>query len=600
MVNNIEELIKEKHQGDKCQLDIIFSDDKRMVVEAPAGCGKTTTMVSKVAYMLAKNKVQKNKKILALTFSVNASYKMKKDVFEKLPLLNLDQIKTPADLNRLITISNYHGLARRILALYGYLLDERLKNIDLFQSFNETDYRADEIMSDLKIDLTQEEKETIKSFGEATSLCNFEKIEKLQNAYNEILLKRMLPLNCITFNGYLTLVRKLLSEHAELLKFYQKLFPVIIIDEFQDTNILSWSFIKLLITENSELFFMGDSLQRIYGFIGAIPNLLNHTKEEFLMTGRMLEKNYRFRDNQNMLLLDKNIRKNAQNVFSPSIEKSSSIELHLADTQENECLWLVDKIGSLLDKGKCAVLVQQRSENINMLLNELEERSISYFYALFSEEDNEYIEYHHKASSIFFEELNVSKNNRVNKSMLNKVFLEIKNNYANNTSKVIESLLTLTRVFFDRICTEYLFLENEDKIVYISDTLRNRALKQNMDLVDSDLFVSTVHGAKGLEWDNVIIPDLEPYIFPNFPSLCGECTDAGARIQDYTCCKMNVCKQNIEKLLDELSVFYVAVTRAKKQLFFSASLTRYNANKKCMQSKISCLGFLPGISIKYI
>lgn len=600
MINNIEELIKEKHQGDQQQLNIIFSNDKRMVVEAPAGCGKTTTMVSKVAYMLAKNKIQKNKKILALTFSVNASYKMKKDIFEKLPMLNLDQIKTPADLNRLITISNYHGLARRFLALYGYLLDEQLKDVDLFQSFNETDYRADETMSNLGIVLTDEEKGKIKSFGLATSTCDFDKIVELEDDYNEILLKKMIPLKCITFNGYLTLAKKMLVSNSELLKFYQTIFPVIIIDEFQDTNILSWNFIRLLITINSELFFMGDSLQRIYGFIGAIPDLLNQAKAKFLMTETKLEKNYRFKDNKNMLLLDKNIRKNARNVFSPSIEESANIQLHLADTQENESVWLVNKINSLLDDGKCAVLVQQRSENINMLLKQLDQNSISYFYALFSEEDDEYISYHHKSISIFFEELNNTKNNRVNRSLLNKVYDEIKKNYEHNTSKVIESLIMLTRVFFDRICTEYLFLENEDKIAYISDTLRNRALKQNMDLVDSNLFVSTVHGAKGLEWNNVIIPDFEPYVFPNYPSLCGVCTENWARIQDCTSCRMDVLKQNTEKLLEELSVFYVAVTRAKKQLYFSASLTRYNADKKCLQSKISCLGFLPGISIEYI
>lgn len=123
VVNDIEEIIRECHGGDESQMDIIVSDEPRLVVEAPAGCGKTTTMVSKVAYIIAMGKIPKNKKILALTFSVNAAYKMKKDISKKLPAMGLEQVKSPDDLNKLMYISNFHGLSRRILSLYGYLID---------------------------------------------------------------------------------------------------------------------------------------------------------------------------------------------------------------------------------------------------------------------------------------------------------------------------------------------------------------------------------------------------------------------------------------------------------------------------------------------
>lgn len=59
-----------------------------------------------------------------------------------------------------------------------------------------------------------------------------------------------------------------------------------------------------------------------------------------------------------------------------------------------------------------------------------------------------------------------------------------------------------------------------------------------MDLIDSKLFVSTVHGAKGLEWDYVIIPDMEPYCFPNFPSLCGSCDRYRGRKEEADACKI--------------------------------------------------------------
>jgi len=78
--------LRELHSGDEKQLEVI-SESKRLIVEAPAGCGKTKTMISKVAYLLATGKISHPKKILALTFSVNAAYKIKKELAEYLPSL---------------------------------------------------------------------------------------------------------------------------------------------------------------------------------------------------------------------------------------------------------------------------------------------------------------------------------------------------------------------------------------------------------------------------------------------------------------------------------------------------------------------------------
>ena len=45
MLEQIKNKISEVHGSDKKQLDIIFSDADRIIVEAPAGCGKTTTLI---------------------------------------------------------------------------------------------------------------------------------------------------------------------------------------------------------------------------------------------------------------------------------------------------------------------------------------------------------------------------------------------------------------------------------------------------------------------------------------------------------------------------------------------------------------------------
>lgn len=603
VLNDIEDTICKCHGGDKSQMEIILSDEARLVVEAPAGCGKTTTMVSKVAYMIATGTVPKNKKILALTFSVNAAYKMKKDISERLPAMGLEQIESPDDLNKLMYISNFHGLSRRILSLYGYLIDERLKAINDFKAINENDYNVDENYKKYGISITDDEKAFFADFKECILKCDYEEIGKKEDEYIDILVRRFFSRQCITFNGYLILTKRLLSINEQLREFYQVLYPVIIIDEFKDTNCLSWSLISMLIGVDTHLFFMGDSLQRIYGFIGAVPNLLDLAKEQYHMSKKVLTQNYRFKNNMEMLLLDKNIRENAKNILTPNIENDARVKLYYADTHEEECVWVADKVTHLQqaeDNCSVAVLVQQRGRDIDMIIEEFENRNMDYFYALFSDEDEEYIDYHRRAMGIFFEVLNASKYNRVSKTLLNKVYSNISREYQGTEAKLIESLLMLTKVFFERITTEYIFLGNEEKIAYISDTFENRALKQNMDLIDSKLFVSTVHGAKGLEWDYVIIPDMEPYCFPNFPSLCGSCDRYRGRKEEADACKIIMKNNDEKKILEELSVLYVAVTRVKKDLFFSASKTRYNASGKRFTSKISCLAFLPGIVLEYI
>lgn len=72
-IQPIRDRISLSHAGDEQQLNVIFSESPRVIVEAPAGYGKTTTMVSRLAYLYASGGIPNPKKILGLTFSVNAA-----------------------------------------------------------------------------------------------------------------------------------------------------------------------------------------------------------------------------------------------------------------------------------------------------------------------------------------------------------------------------------------------------------------------------------------------------------------------------------------------------------------------------------------------
>jgi DNA helicase-2/ATP-dependent DNA helicase PcrA len=336
---------------------------------------------------------------------------------------------------------------------------------------------------------------------------------------------------------------------------------------------------------------MGDSLQRIYGFIGAIPNLIVEAENLFSMDRIALEKNYRFMSNPQMLQLDRNIRLNAENPDRPVIQVNAEVSLVAVNTQLEEAEEIVKKIHDLSsseeDKScKMAILVKQRGANIDKIIERLVGNNICYFYALFGDDDSDYLSFHRECSSQFTDQL--KKDIRISKGTLRKFYFQVEEAFKNSSSPTIKSLLNLLEVFLSRIFIDYSFLSVEDKLALIRDTFENRTLKQNMEYVDQNVIISTIHGAKGLEWDYVLMPDMEQYSIPNWYGLCGACNHKSN-------CNLTVNSGNEKNFLEELSVFYVGVTRARKQIFFSASKNRFKANGTTQRANLSCMLKLPGI-----
>lgn len=92
--------------------------------------------------------------------------------------------------------------------------------------------------------------------------------------YNEIVKEKLLPLDIITHNAVILFVLEIFERYAEVKKFYQNFYKLIVVDEFQDANCIAWALLEEITTDNTQLLFLGDPLQRIYGFIGALPNIM--------------------------------------------------------------------------------------------------------------------------------------------------------------------------------------------------------------------------------------------------------------------------------------------------------------------------------------
>jgi DNA helicase-2/ATP-dependent DNA helicase PcrA len=584
------DVILAHHTGDEEQLNFITTTSKKIIVQAPAGYGKTRTMVSKLAYILSTGKILAPKKILALTFSVNAAYKIKKDVIEQLPnILHGSQSSSAISLNNKISVSNYHGFCRKVLSRYGYLLHEKLKSINSFTSFDDS---REKNITDLDLGVTQEVITSCINYSEQIKQSSEQYLREHFDAYNSHTLDNFIPNEYISFNSILTLTLKLFFEHPEVLKFYQKLFPIIFVDEFQDTNFFGYALLKKLIADNTSAFFMGDALQRIYGFIGAMPNILQNAQEKYDAEVIEFKKNYRFRDNPNMLLLDNNIRRNAENMIAPSITKDAMIKLEILDNQDAEAKYVFAKgqeIISTSDNEKIAILFRNgfNNKNTTKIIEEFDNNGVDYFYGLFSDEDEKYKKFHFNCAKEFS---TLIKQFRLSKRTCKKHIKKIEAIYQGERNPLFSALIQLMEIFYQRLYSEYSFilLDDEDKLILIKETFDSFGLKQYMEYVDSRIIISTIHGAKGLEWEYVIMPDMEQYSLPSWFGFCENC-------QHKNNCQLHSGSVT-PKFIEELSVFYVGFTRAKKEVFFSASRQAITYSGEIKSRNLSCFLQLTGIS----
>jgi DNA helicase-2/ATP-dependent DNA helicase PcrA len=117
-----------------------------------------------------------------------------------------------------------------------------------------------------------------------------DEIKKLRKRYR----KRKLDTNSMDFDDLLVLTLKLLKEHQDLRNLYQRKFLHVLVDEYQDTNKVQCDLIDLLVGEKKHLMVVGDDAQSIYSWRGAdMENILSFQKKYPNAEVFKIETNYR-------------------------------------------------------------------------------------------------------------------------------------------------------------------------------------------------------------------------------------------------------------------------------------------------------------------
>lgn len=300
-----------------------------------------------------------------------------------------------------------------------------------------------------------------------------------------------------------------------------------------------------------------------------------------------------------MLKLDVNIRRNVAEDFNISFkdEEIARLPAFYGNDQNDEAQQIVTYVKQLLVKdaeSKIAILCRARGNNSNVLEKALSDSGINYFYGMFTDEDESYVSFHQKCQEAFIKKFSKTKN--ITTRSLNLFVQDIKSEYGDTSDKTKASLLTLLEALATKVATDYAIITPEDKFSLLLDIFENRQLRQAMEYVDSNVIVSTVHGAKGLEWEYVFLTDLEKWVFPSF--LCGSCLEKFSTPVRCRCHLPSRISEDFCKLLiEELSVFYVGITRARKQVYVSASKIRINAKNETFDTCFSCMANLDGIKL---
>lgn len=589
------------------QKKAVLATQGPVLILAGAGAGKTKTITSRIFHLIKQG--ISPEEILAITFTNKAAREMRERVGSLLES-SAGNFLSPSERP---FVSTFHSLAVHILRLHAKEAGLP-KHFKIFDG-NDSKRAVKEAIEQLGLNPKEVDPGKIQNIisrekGEAYTVNKYKEsvgketglLEKIWTRYEYILREE----KALDFDDLLLKAFLLLKENAAVRETYQKRWKYIHVDEYQDTNKIQYLLVRLLSEAHLNLCVVGDADQNIYSWRGAkLRNILDFEKDYPKAMVILLEENYR--STQTILgaanaIIEKNKFRKRKRLFTqnPVGEKIGFFE---GGDETEEAQFVATRAKEIIQNGT-------RAENIAILYRAnfqsrvLEEAFLSHNipYQLIGtkfferKEVKDTLSFVHAALNPesfgdikriinvpprgigkvtllkIFEgrEESLPKKTKEKIKEFKKLLERIKNYLSMHVpSETIKYVMKETGME-DSYKKELDIVENLRELVTLATRydeygaeeglerfLSDAALVADQDELDEKkggVKLMTVHASKGLEFEHVFIVGLEDNLFPH------------RRIDES--------KVSEEDREEERRLFYVALTRAKKELMLSYAQTR--------------------------
>lgn len=557
-----------------------------LIIAVP-GAGKTTVLLERVRYLIEKKNV-KEQKILSITFSRQQARDMKnrfghtKAHFSTIHSFCYSVIKDfLKETNQQLTlIESKTGFSKYTLIqkIYKSITGKSMKDEDLEDFFQFYTAIKNKMLN------YKDEKEPMPYFRKIYSI--YEEYKRQHHYFD--------------FDDMLTLCYKILKDNPKFLKRISDSFDFIQVDEGQDNSKIQLEIIKLIATHQN-VFIVADDDQSIYSFRGAdssyLLNFEKHFKNPHIY---FIEENHR--SSPEILsvaqkIINNNKKRYEKNIVS-TLDSHDPVKIIRTKNQKKQYEHVLKRVSEKSKNNNLAILYRSnisglplaevlRSEDIPFTMPQYKFNSLNYFILQDFLDIIEFSE--HPYSLDLFERIFYKLNAYISRVMIRTLettspeenifdrllddpslndfyrskFLELKRIFKKITTlevpKKIDQILygigyeefMKERIQLDEkaisidLCIEfYKILFDGDRTAENMKTSINR-LKSH--IIESSrenhsIILSTIHGSKGLEYDEVLLIDLNEGDFPK------------------------ISKQENIHLEEERRLFYVGMTRAKSKL----------------------------------
>lgn len=340
------------HSLNEQQQKAVLHTEGPLLLLAGAGTGKTKVLTSRIANIIHQN-LASPQNILAVTFTNKAAKEMQERVSSLVSSYGLN-------------IGTFHSMAARILR-------DQIEHLNLGLNSRFTIISQDDqlrlIKDIVKLKNIDTKKYAPKLIHIVISRWKDQGLlpNKLSSSDTNLPLQRVAKLvyeeyqqnllisNVVDFGDLLLYNNELFIKNPEILKYYQEKYRYILIDEYQDTNVVQYLWARMLASLSKNICCVGDDDQSIYGWRGAeVGNILRFEKDFLNATIIKLEQNYR--STLPILAAASNVINNNKNRHGKTLwtdkESGEKIKIISCWNDKEEARYIASEIARLVREGR--------------------------------------------------------------------------------------------------------------------------------------------------------------------------------------------------------------------------------------------------------